>query len=161
MLQLRLLGDADVPLVELWLNKEHVKKFYEVPALGISIDDWVFEIKERNGEFHWLTHFIAMWETRPIGFCQYYSCENSDEDWGDFPVIGSYGIDYFIGEEAFLGKGLGSGIIKLLVKEIFSLPGAKRVTADIDKDNVASGKALLASGFTLFDAERCRYVIEK
>jgi len=148
-------------MIENWLNKEHVKRFYEIPSIGVSLEDWMYEIRERNGEFHWLSHFIAMWDECPIGLCQYYGCENSDEDWGAFPVAGSYGIDYFIGEEAFLGKGLGKGTIMLLVSRIFSLPDAQRVTADIAGDNIASEKALLSSGFTLFDAERCRYVIEK
>jgi len=161
MLKLRKPEDNDVQLVEIWLHKEHVKRFYEVPSLGVTIDDWIYELRERNGEFHWLTHLIATWNDHPIGLCQYYNCENSDEDWGNFPVSGSYGIDYLIGEEEYLGKGLGKGIIMLLVNKIFSLPDAKRVTADIDEVNTASEKALLSSGFKLFDAKRNRYVIEK
>lgn len=39
MLELRLLNDADIPLIEKWLNKEHVKKWYEIPHLGVTLDD--------------------------------------------------------------------------------------------------------------------------
>lgn len=56
MLELRLLNDEDISLVEVWLNKEHVKKWYEIPHLGVSINDWLYELKERDGEFKWLTH---------------------------------------------------------------------------------------------------------
>ena len=161
MLELRKLEDRDIPLVEAWLNKEHVKKWYEIPHMGITIDDWMHEIKERNGEFSWLTHLIAMWQGCPIGLCQYYKCADRDEDLGALPLEGSYGIDYLIGEESFLGKGLGKGIISLLVDTIFSFPDAQRVTADIDKDNKASEKALLSCGFILSDAEHSRYVIQK
>ena len=162
MLELRLLGDDDVPLVETWLNKDHVKRWYEIPHMGVTIDDWMSEINQRNGEFSWLTYLIATWQGQPIGLCQYYKCKDSDdEDFGTLPLEGAYGIDYLIGETSYLGKGLGKGIINLLVDRIFSIPDAQRVTADIDKDNKASEKALLSCGFALADARRSRYVLEK
>lgn len=55
MLELRPLNDNDVPLVEAWLNKEHVKRWYEIPHIaGHHQADWMYEIGERNGEFKWL-----------------------------------------------------------------------------------------------------------
>lgn len=160
MLELRLLNDEDISLVEGWLNKEHVKKWYEIPHLGVSINDWLYELKERNGEFKWLTHLIVLWEGRPIGLCQYYKCEDSrDEDFGILPIAGSYGIDYLIGEEACLGKGLGKEMITSLVAMVFSFPDARRVTADIDKENKASERTLLSCGFELLDTGCSRYVL--
>lgn len=161
MLELRPLNDNDVSLVESWLNRQHVKRWYEIPLLGVTINDWMHEIEERGREFKWLTHLILMSQGRPIGLCQYYKCEDSDEDFGNLPIAGTYGIDYLIGEEPYIGKGMGKGMIALLVDRIFSFPDALRVTADIDKDNKASEKALSTCGFTLFDAERSRYVYRR
>ncbi len=162
MLQFRLLDDNDLLLVETWLNKEHVKRWYEIPRLGVSIEDWMYEIKERNGEFKWLTYLMVLYDGRPIGLCQYYKCEDSlDEAFGTLPLKGSYGIDYLIGEEAYIGKGLGKAMITLLADKIFSFPDAQRVTADIDKDNKASEKTLLSCGFTLLDAGHSRYILNK
>ena len=88
--------------------------------------------------YHWLTHLIVLWQGCPIGLCQYYKCEDSeDEDFGDLPISGTYGIDYLIGEEAYIGKGLGKEMVTLLVRKVFSFPGAQRITADIDKENMA------------------------
>lgn len=160
MIELRLLDDSDIPLVESWLNKEHVKKWYEVPELGITVADWILEIRDRKEEFQWITYFIVLWEGCPIGLCLCYKCEDSkDENFGTLPLEGSYGIDYFIGEESQFGKGLGKKMISLLVDKIFSFPNAQRVTADVDKDNKVSKKVLLACGFTLLDAVGNRYVI--
>lgn len=162
MLELRLLNDSDIPFIEIWLNKEHVKRWYEILDLGITINDWISEIKEHKGEFQWITYLIVLWQDRPIGLCQYYKCvDSSDEDFGTLPLTGSYGIDYLIGEESYLGKGLGKGIITLLVDKIFSLQDAQRVTADIDKNNKASEKTLLSCGFKLLDTGSSRYVIYK
>lgn len=156
MLELRLLNNSDIPLIEIWLNKEHVKRWYEIPHLGITIDDWIAEIKEHKGEFKWITYLIVLWQNHPIGLCLYYKCtDNSNEDFGALTLTGSYGIDYLIGEEDYLGKG----IITLLVNKIFSFLDSKRVTADIDKDNKASEKTLLSCGFTLLDADSSRYII--
>lgn len=161
MLALRPLEDHDVPLVETWLNKEHVKRWYEIPHLGITIQDWIHEIKERGGEFRWLTHLIVLWQNRPIGLCQYYKCADSDENFGSLPLAGSYGIDYLIGEETCLGKGVSKKMVAMLVNQIFSFPDAKIVTADIDKENKASERVLLSCGFTLLDGRDSRYILQK
>ncbi len=162
MLELRLLNDSDIPLIEIWLNEKHVKRWYEIPNLGITINDWISEIKEFKGEFQWITYLIVLWQDHPIGLCLYYRCvDSSDEDFGTLPLIGSYGIDYLIGEKTYLGKGLGKRIITLLVDTIFSLQDAQRVTADIDKNNKASEKALLSCGFESLDTGSSRYVIYK
>ena len=161
MLDFRLLNDSDIPLVEIWLNEEHVKRWYEIPDLGITINDWLSELKEHKGEFQRITYLIVLWQDRPIGLCLYYKCEDScDEEFGTLPLTDSYGIDYLIGEKSYLGKGLGKEIITLLVDRIFSLPYAQRVTADIDKNNKVSEKALLSCGFKLLDTGS-RYVIYK
>ncbi len=160
MLELRLLNDNDISLVENWLNREHVKRWYEIPHMGVSISDWIYELKERNGEFQWLTHLIVLSQGCPIGLCQYYKCEDSkDEDFGTMPISESYGIDYLIGEEAYLGKGFGKEIVTLLVRKVFSFPDSRRITADIDKENKASEKTLLSCGFALLDAESSRYIL--
>lgn len=160
MLELRLLNDDDISLVENWLYREHVKRWYEIPNQGVSISDWVHELKERNGEFQWLTHLIVLWQGCPIGLCQYYKCEDSkEEDFGTMPIAGSYGIDYLIGEEACIGKGIGKNMIAQLVDKVFSFPDAQRITADIDKENKASERVLLSCSFTLLDAESSRYIL--
>ena len=137
-LLLRQLRNEDVALFEKWLYTPHVAKWYHYPLdwidLGVTIDDWIYEIKEYKEEFQWITYLIAMWNNRPIGLCLYYKCvDSSDENLGTLPLIGSYGIDYLIGKETYTGKGLGKEIITLLVDKIFSLQSAQRVTADIDK----------------------------
>lgn len=161
MLNLRWLKDEDIPLVESWLHSDHVKRWYEIPALGITIDDWLNELQQRQTEFQWLHYLIVEWDGQPIGLCQYYRCADSDEAFGTLPIEGSYGIDYLIGEADFIGKGLGKLLIQLLVERIFALPDAQRVTADIDAENKASKKALLACGFSLWDNERSRYVKQR
>ncbi|WP_343210099.1 hypothetical protein [Anaerolentibacter hominis] len=91
MLEFRLLEDSDIPLIEIWLKKEHVKRWYEIPDCGITIDDWISEIKEYKGEFQWITYLIVMRNGLPLGMCLYYKCADSEnEDFGTLPLSGSY-----------------------------------------------------------------------
>lgn len=121
-----------------------MKKWYEIPHLGVTIDDWVMEIKERNNEFHWIHHFIVLYDDKAIGFCQYYKCKDGDEDFWDLEVEGVYSIDYLIGEESCIGKGVGKQMINVLIDTIFSFSDALRITADIDKNNKVSEGVLLS-----------------
>ena len=38
-LELRLFNDEDIALVENWLNKIHIKRWFEIPDQGVSISD--------------------------------------------------------------------------------------------------------------------------
>ena len=162
MLKIRSLSDGDVELVESWLYKDHVRRWYEVPDV-CTIEDWVSEIKGRNDAYKFLNHFIVLWEEKPIGFCLYYRCADCveiDTDWGDTPLAGTYSFDYLIGEESHLGRGLGKAMIALLVKEVLSLPDTERIVVDTEKDNKASVKALLSNGF-IYDAKNNCYLLTR
>lgn len=150
-LKIRLFNDSDLELMKVWLEKDHVAKWYGQP------DDWIEEIEGRNNQFKFIKHFIVLNDKEPIGFCQYYSCSDANEDWyGDLPLLGTYSIDYLIGEENYLGKGLGKGIIRLLVEKIFSLEDSKRIIVQPETDNAASCNSLLSNGF-MFDIKNILY----
>ena len=48
MLQLREFTESDLALAEAWLHKAHVRKWYEIPQLGVTLEDWMMECKERT-----------------------------------------------------------------------------------------------------------------
>ena len=57
-------------------------------------------------------------EGRPVGFCQYYACEDSDELWEGYTALGgSYSIDYMIGETDCLRRGFGKEIVMALTEK--------------------------------------------
>jgi RimJ/RimL family protein N-acetyltransferase len=144
-ISLRPFVDSDIPLFAEWLNKPYIQKWYA------PIDEWIEEVKNRNGEFSWISHFIVMCKDVPIGFCQYYDCFDSQnfEEWNGrkFENRGEiYSIDYLIGNENYLGKGYGKELVRLLTDTVFAL-GAKEIIVDPDKENVHSNGVLLANGY--------------
>ena len=149
MLILRVFEDDDLLLLDKWLHKEHVKKWFEVPDL-CTIEDWLHEVKNRNGEFSWLSYFVALSDGLPVGFCTYYKCADAKEDWYEgISLDGVYSIDYLIGEDEHLGRGIGKKIIKKLAEMIFSHENAKKIIVQPDKSNSASCGVLLSNGFVL------------
>ena len=153
MITLRHMELEDLPLFKTWVYLPHVAKWYLEPL------DWIDEIEKQNGEFHWIHHFIAEYEGTPIGFCQYYACEDSDELWEGYTRLGgSYSIDYMIGETDFLRKGFGKEIILSLIEKVTSHQDAKRIVVQPDQDNKASCNVLLSCGFE-FDLEKEIYVL--
>ena len=158
MLRIRVFEDDDLPLLDKWLRKEYIKKWFEVSGL-CTVDDWLYEVKNRKSEFKWLNYFIALFEDKPVGFCAYYKCVDAKEDWyGEISLEGVYSIDYLIGEEDYLGKGLGKEIIAKLVTMIFAHEDAKKIIVQPDKNNQASCNVLLSNGFT-FDESSNIYKI--
>jgi len=146
-LTLRPLFENDIALMERWLYTPHVAKWYKHP------EHWLNELRERRGEFSFLTHFIAEFEGVPIGFCQYYDCyfAQQHEVWNDQWRVGDgqgkiFSIDYLIGEPACLRRGLGKGMIALLLT-MLRKAGARTVIVEPERDNVASNRALERSGF--------------
>jgi len=151
-LQLRPLTDADIPLIQQWLCKEHIAKWYEHP------NAWLTEINGRFQGYNFITHFILLLDGSPIGFCQYYTCADAKENWYEgIPLTGTYSIDYLIGEETQLGKGHGVEMISLLISEIFAKNAAVGIIVQPEKENISSCKALLSSGFIFCEEQQFFY----
>jgi RimJ/RimL family protein N-acetyltransferase len=155
MLFLRRLENKDVVVVQKWLEKESVAKWFG------DASEWLYEIEHRNDEFAFIKHFIVEGNDVPIGFCQYYDWNKAFEKDGYCEPAGTYGIDYMIGDEHLLGKGFGKELVTLICdKVIEEHPDAILIIADpsIEEQrvNVASIKALEANGFR-YDNETAIY----
>lgn len=150
---LKLVDDSDIGLLTEWLNKSYILKWYHYA------DDWLHEINERNGSFAWIHHFIVMEGETPIGFCQYYDCYDANymEDWYSITLRGdTFSIDYLIGNEAYLGRGYGKSIVKLLTDTIAQKEHAKRIIVQPDKENHSSNHVLSANGY-MYDEQKKYY----
>lgn len=142
MLTLRAFTDGDMPLMETWLYTAHVARYYHEP------EDWLYELRQRNGEFRFLSHFIAWDGETPVGFGQYYDCCDAGEDWYTVGNPGEvYSIDYLIGDTDYLGKGYGKELVRLLVERILKHRDAKEIIVQPEAINVQSNRVLIANGF--------------
>ena len=152
-LSFRQFQDADIALLTTWLHKEYILKWYHDP------EDWLVEINGRHGEYSWIHHFVVMENKIPVGFCQYYDCYDAKdlEDWYSVNQRGDiYSIDYLIGNEAYLGKGYGKEIVRMLTKQIADTAHAREIVVQPDEENDASNGVLLANGY-VYNKEKKYY----
>lgn len=153
-IELRPLQDADVPLVRLWMEQPHVKKWFHRPK------NWIREIRGRKGEYCFIRHRIVLLEGVPIGFCQYYDCYDAKEEWYSVSADGkTFSIDYLIGVKDCLRKGFGRQIVNALVREITEEAHAEKIVVCPESENEISIKTLLSAGFR-YEAEQGYYIKE-
>ena len=150
---LRPFQDTDVALFTSWLHKAYILKWYQDP------EEWLIEIKGRHDEYDWIHHFIVMDNKTSIGFCQYYDCYDAKdlEDWYTVNQRGNMcSIDYFIGNEEYLGKGYGKDIVHILTEYVKHAVNAYEIVVQPDEDNNASNGVLLANGY-VYDRQKKYY----
>lgn len=153
MITLRLFQEEDIELFKRWLKQDYVLKWYEHP------DSWIKEVSEE--EFSWIHHFIVECDGVAIGFCQYYDYSLGGETWHNHIVLDhTYSIDYLIGDPEYIGKGLGTKIIRILTERIFRETDAKLIIVQPEADNHASCRTLLSAGYD-YDNDNALYFIKR
>jgi aminoglycoside 6'-N-acetyltransferase len=135
----RPLADTDLPLLEQWLNRPHVAEWWGDPARGLATI-------EQHLPDPAIDLFMVSCNDVPIGYQQSYDPHaEPDHPLRDQP-IGTRGIDQFIGEPDFIGRGHGSAFIRLFVERLFAA-GAPRVITDPNPRNGRAIRAYAKAGF--------------
>jgi aminoglycoside 6'-N-acetyltransferase len=149
VLSLRLMTEDDLPAVQAWLGRPHVARWWPPDTLP---EEEAAKYRRRITETS-ARPTIMMSVTcngDPIGWCQWYL-------WADYAAeaaamgarSGEIGIDYAIGDLAWVGRGTGTVLVAALVAEVRRHhPGAGVLTAP-DAANTASRRVLEKNGFEL------------
>jgi aminoglycoside 6'-N-acetyltransferase len=137
--QFRPVSVADLPLIQRWLGRPHVREWWGDPVRGLAnINDHLADPA--------IDLFIVSCDDIPIGYQQSYDPRGeADHPLGDQP-IGTRGIDQFIGEPAFVGRGHGSAFIRAFVEQLFEA-GTPRVVTDPHPRNARAIRAYTKAGF--------------
>lgn len=141
------LNESHFELMHYWFNKPHVQEFY-------SLRPWTLEevqVKLTPYLQGWkkIKGFVIYLEKHPIGYIQ--SCPIKDHPWENQDLLEetieeAAGFDLFIGEENYLGKGLGCQIVDSFLKNHIWTE-YRYCLADPDIRNEASIRLLQKCGF--------------
>lgn len=143
MIELKKLTRDEFPLLLKWFSKEHVKKQWDQNIVH-TLDSLKkkYGIRIDNGE---IIMFIAYIDNTPFAFIQTYIESELKPYLLDESAMG---IDLFIGEEAFLYKGLGPKLIKKVLREVvFQTKGINYACIDPEINNKAAIKAYSKVGY--------------
>lgn len=115
-LSFRRLRASEIPLIHRWLHTPHVSRWWyeDVGTLEEVEERYLPYIEGKAG----VEPYLIIREDTPIGYIQTYPLAADEEYEKLVGVEDAAGLDLFIGEDAFLYKGLGPSIIRRCLEEI-------------------------------------------
>lgn len=129
-----------------WLAKPHVQTWWREPA---TVEHVSKDYGDCTRGDMTTRVFVVMYDDKPIGIFQSFYLASYPEEEAYYPIRGAISIDYLIGEEDYIGKGIGTRMIKTFIKEMVPqlYPDATGVATGAEVENKASLGALRNAGF--------------
>lgn len=150
VIQFRRLQESDFEKLYFWLQTPAVVKWWD--NRPISFEAMVEKYRKRIEEGIIQT-FVFLVDEMPIGMIQCYEEKRWDLYHLSSPAVG---IDLFIGEEAYLHKGIGTIVLKEFIDSIVKkLYDVEYVCIDPDEDNYAAIKSYTKVGFLPVNVALC------
>lgn len=128
--------DEDYASMAKWLTDDRVLEFYEGRDRPLTVDLIKQMYSPRVLRQDGVTPCLIIYGGRPIGYLQFYSEDES-----------VYGMDQFIGEVDLWSRGLGTRVVSLMVRYLFRVCGARKVTMDPHADNLRAIRCYEKCGF--------------
>lgn len=137
---------ADLPFLVEWLAMPHVSLWWRDPA---TMEDVVKDYGPCIDGTEPTDAYIAYIGDKSIGLIQSYRLVEYPEHESSINIPKSAGIDLFIGDVDYIGKGYGPQMIMQFIENILigKYPGIDNVVTDPEITNVASIKAFEKAGF--------------
>jgi RimJ/RimL family protein N-acetyltransferase len=144
-LSFRPLAESDLPAIHRWRNTPHILRWWHEP---LTLEQVEAKYRPRITGDEPVRCFIILADDTPIGLIQTYRV-------GDFPEYAeclpmppdAAGIDLFIGEDAYLHRGLGSRILRAFVNNVIVPSGVTTVSIDPSAENRIAIRAYEKAGF--------------
>ena len=127
----------DLPLVRSWLTQPHVREWWGDPDGQFGL---VSDMNEPA-----MDQYIVSAEEKPFGYLQCYRLTGWNICFGPQPEE-TRGIDQMIGVPDMIGRGHGSGFIRVFIEDLLA-NGTPRVVTDPDPENARAIRAYEKAGF--------------
>ncbi|AZL16159.1 GNAT family N-acetyltransferase [Rickettsiales endosymbiont of Stachyamoeba lipophora] len=147
------------PLLLKWLKAPHVKAFWDPniqwtkELITEKYSTYIEGYKLENGIKKLIYAFIIYLDDLPIGYIQFYNAYDFEREYNikleNLPTSLAT-LDIFIGEEQFIGNGLGTIVINKFLKK-FILKKFKACFVDVEAVNTLAVKAYKNNGFKVIN----------
>lgn len=149
MITWRRVTPADFPLLGRWLEQPHVARWWnhDTEPAAVERDFGASARGEEPSE-----DFLALVDDEPVGLVQRSRLADYPEYLTEFTAIvpvadGTATLDYFIGDPALVGQGLGPRLIAAMVERTWpDYPDTPAVLVAVVAANRASWRALEKAG---------------
>jgi RimJ/RimL family protein N-acetyltransferase len=136
----------DFEMIINWRKQEFVSKWWN--EAGEEEQDWIEELSDHL-DTDMGKQFIASFDGTPFGFIQYYFCDKVEDGWWEGYPEGFLGLDLFIGEKTFLGKGHAISLLKSFIQEVIAPLKPTKLIVDPEPKNSKAIAIFLKAGFTI------------
>ena len=136
--QFRPLVEGDLPMVRQWLRVPEVAEWWGDP-------DEQFGLVSGDMNEPAMDQYIVSVEEKPFGYLQCYRLTAWNICFGPQPEE-TRGIDQMIGMPDMIGRGHGSGFIRVFIEDLLA-NGTPRVVTDPDPENTRAIRAYEKAGF--------------
>lgn len=153
---LRLAALSDEELLRYWDWQPHV---VEARNSNPDEDDWNWSEELRRSP-EWRELLITEIDKRPIGFMQIIDPAQEETHYWGYCEPNLRAIDIWIGESDALGKGYGTGMMRLALERCFAIPHVTAILIDPLESNIRAHRFYERLGFRfvekrLFDEDAC------
>lgn len=149
---LRLLVAEDLPMLHDWLNRPHIVEWWGGEAARPTLDEVLDEYRPEALAQHGVTPYIALLGDAPIGYAQSYVAMGSGDGWWEGETDpGVRGIDQSLAHAEQLGKGLGTELVRALVRRLFADPAVTAIQTDPAPHNARAIRCYEKAGFRQVD----------
>jgi aminoglycoside 6'-N-acetyltransferase len=149
------LNDSHLPLLLKWLETPHVKAWWDrdvkwTPELiEEKFASYIDGYKLEDGIRKEMQAYVICADDKPIGYIQVYNVHDfpreDDIDVSFLPKL-TAAFDWYIGEESFIGKGVGTEVMKEFLSQII-FPKFECVFVDSETENKAAIRVYEKAGF--------------
>jgi 4-hydroxy-tetrahydrodipicolinate reductase/aminoglycoside 6'-N-acetyltransferase len=145
------MAEEDLGRIGAWLRLPHVARWW-TPDTTAEKELAKYRLRIGPGGLSDTIMLTVLQDGRAIGWCQWYRwADYPDEEAAMAALAGEAGIDYAIGDPAWIGRGTGTELIAVLVAEIRRRHPGAGVLVGPDADNTASRRVLEKNGFELVE----------
>lgn len=134
-----------------WRNLPHVREWWDPDDPPMTLESAVAEYGADVAGRTATQAAIIEVDGMPVGFLQFYPWAAYSQELVDIGVevpAGAWGLDIFIGEAAWLGRGVGSRAVRTLCDRLISDAGATAIAFGVEKDNLRARRAYEKAGLT-------------
>jgi RimJ/RimL family protein N-acetyltransferase len=140
---------ADYDLIAAWRSAPHVHEWWDPDEPSPDSAGAAAELRPYMQGSDPTVACIIEVEGRPAGFIQFYPWAGEADYISEVGITvpdGAWGLDLFIGETAFLHRGIGSRAVRLLSDHLFANLGATTVALATEATNTHAQAAYVRAG---------------
>jgi RimJ/RimL family protein N-acetyltransferase/putative NADPH-quinone reductase len=134
---------ADLELLHDWLNRPHVQEIWDGKVALAAMECKYKEHMQSNDVFGYLASVNGI----PMAYAQTYHAHNMSGGWWPDAEFGTWGIDQFLANDADLGKGIGTKLVKSFADFVECQHRAKQIITDPAPDNIRAIRCYEKAGF--------------